>query len=146
MKKLLTSLTLTAVLCLAVQLPAQVSVINLSATNSIAVNTTISENMGNAVNLERHKTCGIEARFQGSAAGTTDVIYLFRLSSDGTTYETGSTFKFSLAQNGTTAVVGVTNVPETHLGAFKYMKLYSVQNQDADAVLTNHSVRIILKK
>lgn len=131
---------------LAVSGVAQVSVINLGCTNSIAVNTTIAENMGNAVNLERHTTVGIESRFQGSAAGTTAVIHLFKVSTDGTTYETLPSFAFNVPQNGTTAVVAFTNMPATHLGAAKYLKLYSIQNQDADAVLTNYSVRVILKK
>ncbi len=144
MKKLLTSLIMMAALAVTVQ--AQVSVINLGATNSVTASATETKNLGSAVDVSKHRTVGVEARFQGSAAGTNDVIYLFKLSSDGKTYESGTTFKAAWAQNSTNAVIGVTNVPETHLGCFKYIKLYSIQNQDADANLTNHSVRIILKK
>lgn len=125
---------------------AAVSVVNISATNSIAVNTTISENMGNAVQIANHRDVGLEVRFQGSAAGTTAVIYTFLRSNDGTTWETVPGLTAGFAQNGTTAVVGYTNLPLAAIGAAGWIKLSSVQNQDADAVLTNHSVRIILKR
>jgi len=129
---------------------ADASRISFGCTNSIAVSTTITANMGNAIPLGDHTSVGLEVHFAGSEAGTTGVIYSFARANTDTPvaadWETVPLLTAGFAQNGIVAVVGYTNLPVAAIGAARWIKLVSVQNQDADAVLTNHAAYVVLKR
>lgn len=125
---------------------AEVGIINTAVTNSIAENATTTANMGNAVKVDRNTDVAVVCAFQGSAAGTSTLTYNWARSIDGTTWETFPRPSFIFTQNGTTAVVGYTNLPSAWVGAAHSIKLVSIVHSGATGAITNHSVKIAVKK
>jgi len=131
---------------LALPAQAEVGVINLGATNTIAENATTAANLGVAVKVDRVTDVAVVASFQGSAAGASAVTYTWARSIDGVNYETTPRPTTVWAQNGTTAVIGYTNLPSAWVGAAAYIKLVGIASGGATGNLTNHSVKIAIKK
>jgi len=125
---------------------AQVSVVDTAVTNSWAANATTSANLGNAVKVDKHSTVSVQTAFAGSAAGTDVVTINWKRSADNSTWETTPGLAITVPQNNTTAVVGWTNLSSAAIGGAAYLKISSIVTTDADAVMTNASVKVILKK
>jgi hypothetical protein len=145
-KDLLGLLAVNALLALAIPCAAEVSVINTGATNMVAKNATTTDNLGSGTKIDRAEHVSIEMRGAGAAAGTSSVTYNWRRSLDGgTTYETTPGFSTAFAQNNTTAVVAITNMPQSIIGAATHIKLVSIVHGGDTGNLTNASVRVAFK-
>jgi hypothetical protein len=129
---------------------ADVSRMSFNCTNSIAAAATITANMGDALPLSAHTAVGIEHRFTGTAAATaSNVITFARANTESpvtTDWETVPRLTVSFAGNGTTHVVGYTNLPVAAIGAARWIKIISIQNGDDDSVMATNSVWLIIKK
>jgi uncharacterized membrane protein len=145
-KYLLGLLAVIAILALTMPCAAEVAVINTGATNMVAKNATTTDNLGSGTKIDRSDNVSIEMRGAGAAAGTSTVTYNWRRSLDGgTTYETTPGFSTAFAQNGLVAVVAVTNMPQSIIGAATHIKLVSIVHGGDTGNLTNASVRVAIK-
>lgn len=117
--------------------------INPTVTNNVT--STSATAVGTAVAVTGQDACGLLFMTQGNAAGTGLVTITFQRSPDNVNWETSPKFTWINALNGTTAVVGYTNLPNTVVGAAGYIRVYSIQNADASASGTNSVLNIVKK-
>lgn len=97
-----------------------------------------------AVEIPKVNNVGLALRFTGAGAATDNLTLTFARSVDGSNYETTPRFTWRVALNGTTAVVGYTNLVESTIGAARYLKLVSIQNEGTNNA-TNVYVEVIKK-
>lgn len=131
-------------LAFAPPLAAQVSTVNLGVTNVIAGSGTVTDNMGSAVKVDKHKAAAVWATFNLTDSGTSNLTFKLARSADGSTYETIG-FTSTLAANGKTTVQGWFDIPESSLSSAAYLKLISIANANA-APASNVVARIVVKK
>jgi hypothetical protein len=143
MRKIFGIIGLAAVLVLPAM--AEVGTIDFSITNSIAANATTSVNLGNAVSVTGQDNAGLMLKVQGNAAGTGLITITFARSPNNTDWETSPKFTWVNSLNGTTAVVGYTNLSSTWIGAAGYLKVVSIVNADASCTGTNASLTLVKK-
>jgi len=138
----------------------EVSVVNLSTTangsltNVIPASTTTSTQMGNGANLSQWKTVALQASFASTATNAGNLVLTFarsgsQLGSETSptqaTYET-TTWTWTLANNGTNNVVGLTNLPATFIDGVSAIKLISAQNTASAGAVSNLSLLITRKR
>jgi Tfp pilus assembly major pilin PilA len=112
-------------------------------TNNV-VNTTFT---GSAVKIDKQHAVDLVVKIQGNAASTDKVVVSLARSGDGTTFETSppATLKFTNTLNGTTAVIGYHNIPESLIGSAHSIKVVSIHNESATVPSTNSYVKVIKK-
>ena len=140
---------------------AEVSAINLSTsgngslTNVIPAASTTSTQLGNGANLSQYKSVALQVSFALTTTNVGNLVLTFarsgsQLGSDSSplnaTYETATTFTWTLANNGTTNVVGLTNLPATFIDGVSAIKLVSAQNSASAGAITNLNVLISRKR
>jgi hypothetical protein len=147
MKNFLGTMTVAAILAVAATLPAraEVGTIDFGITNSIANNYTTTVNLGNAVAITGQDRGGLMLSMTGSQAGTGLVTITFARSPDNVNWETTPRFTWAAALNGTTPVVACTNLDQTVVGAFGYLKVVSIVNADASCLGTAASLKLVKK-
>ena len=138
----------------------EVSVVNLSTTangsltNVIPASTTTSTQIGNGANLSQWKTVALQASFASTATNAGNLVLTFarsgsQLGSETSptqaTYET-TTWTWTLANNGTNNVVGLTNLPATFIDGVSAIKLISAQNTASAGAVSNLSLLITRKR
>lgn len=121
------------------------SITDVGITNSIAANATTTANLGSAIDLRKHRDCGLLLSFQGDAAGTDNITVTIVRSLDSSTWESTPGISWVTAANGTTAVNSYTNLTTSQLGAARYIKILSIANAAASANMTNCSLKVIRK-
>lgn len=139
----------------------EVSVVNLSTTangsltNVIPAATTASTQLGNGANLAQWKTVALQASFVLTTTNVGNLVLTFarsgsQLGSETSptqaTYETATTWTWTLANNGTTNVVGLTNLPATFIDGVSAIKLISAQNTASAGAVSNLSLLITRKR
>ena len=139
----------------------EVSVVNLSTTangsltNVIPAATTASTQLGNGANLSQWKTVALQASFVLTTTNVGNLVLTFarsgsQLGSETSptqaTYETATTWTWTLANNGTTNVVGLTNLPATFIDGVSAIKLISAQNTASAGAVSNLSLLITRKR
>jgi len=140
---------------------AEVSAINLSTsangslTNVIPAASTTTTQLGNGANLSQFKTVALQASFVLTTTNVGNLVLTFarsgtQLGSDtsplNATYENATTFTWTLANNGTTNVVGLTNLPATFIDGVSAIKLISAQNSASAGAVSNLNVLISRKR
>lgn len=95
---------------------------NLSGLPAVGIPTAVGTNINIALWIPQGKALHFQTAF-AAANTTTDVILMqYKLSTDGTNYSTYPVNYISFAANGTTGVIGETNIPALQLeGARKIM-------------------------
>lgn len=139
----------------------EVSVVNLSTTangsltNVIPAATTASTQLGNGANLAQWKTVALQASFVLTTTNVGNLVLTFarsgsQLGSETSptqaTYETATTWTWTLANNGTNNVVGLTNLPATFIDGVSAIKLISAQNTASAGAVSNLSLLITRKR
>lgn len=139
----------------------EVSVVNLSTTangsltNVIPAATTASTQLGNGANLSQWKTVALQASFVLTTTNVGNLVLTFarsgsQLGSETSptqaTYETATTWTWTLANNGTTNVVGLTNLPATFIDGVSAIKLISAQNTASAGAVSNLNLLITRKR
>jgi len=143
-KRLLMSMVMVAVLVLPAF--AEVGITDLGVTNKFTANyTTVANVSSNSVYLPKTTDVGLELQIQGDAAGTGLITMTFARSYDGIAWETTPRFTWQVPLNGTTAVVGVTNIAASTIQSAAYLKCVSIANADATANATNCVLRVVRK-
>lgn len=85
----------------------------------------------------------VQIKYQCDAASdSSNVVFTFTTSADGTTYDTGKKFSVARLSNGETAVQLTTNFTVGNAG---YFKLHSIDAGDCDAVMTNIVIKVATK-
>lgn len=95
-----------------------------SIAQSAASNTTVT------VTVKQDRNLTLTANFAGSGAGTDPLTLYLYPTVDGTNYATaaGSAFIWPLAANGTTQVIGVTNIPKSALEGYRALIMKTITN------------------
>ena len=125
---------------------ADIGITDLGVTNKFTASyTTVANVSSNSVYLPKTTDVGLDLQVQGDAAGTGLLTLTFARSYDGIVWETTPRFTWQVPLNGTTAVVGVTNIPSTSIYTAGYLKCVSVANADASCNATNCVLRVIRK-
>jgi hypothetical protein len=125
---------------------ADVSVIDVGMTNTLVANATQTANLGNPVQVSPQTSVGLALSFVGAAAVTGNVTLTLARSADGTKWETTPQFTFIVPLNGTNSVVGVTNLPSSVIGSFKWIKVVSAANSAASNNSPTSVVLEVIKK
>jgi hypothetical protein len=147
MKKFIQSLfalLVVLVLMLVLAVPSQAQQYNTTAntlTAGYAVSATTTVNSA-AMTMTKNAEVVITCAGKLTAAGTGASEFTFKLSKDGTTYDSAETIVIPLTQAGTVSASVSTNVT---LGAYGYIRLNTLSNVDADGVLTNVVVSYTVK-
>lgn len=108
-----TSLLLLGLALLGLTLPASGQQIRKRAWTNVPaiVTTVVSSNIAaNPFVLQRDKGVGVLVEFNGTNAGTGNLVIEFELSPDGTNWITTKQFNFVSLQNGTTRVLNWSNL------------------------------------
>lgn len=134
---------LAFVILLALCLPASAQITSTTLTNipvPTLVTTAVASNINVVISVKQGKQLAIQSAFAAGGASTATVQYFWAPSVDGTNYATvPRTFAFTC--NGTTGVVGDTNIPALWLEGYKTIKFTVVTNNSAQTVyLTNFFV------
>jgi hypothetical protein len=145
MKKTVAGLIAVAVLALAWPAIAEVGTIDFSVTNKATANNTTTGNVGNSVAVTSQDRAGLMLKMQGDGSGTGNVTLTFARSADNSNWETTPRFTWTAALNNTTAVVACTNLDNTIVGAFGYLKVISIANADGSVNATNFSLTLTKK-
>lgn len=142
-------LIIAAILTLAVPAEADVGVINISCTNTIANSATTTANLGSAVKVDR--TAGpltVETRVSAGGTGTNTWTWKWARSLDGTIWETPTnTYSFTNLNNAT--VTNFQVLSADYIGSCHSIKLISVTHATASGVAadgTNVVVRVGIKR
>lgn len=140
-----TKLTLaSALLALAMVLPAraqQYQLLSLMTTNNVAAATANTATSA-AIGLTKLNDVAVMLKFNVMASGNSNVVFTFSRSLAGNTnWGTASTIPITVAGNGTTPVVLITNLT---LGAVGYLRLEGISNANT-AAITNITVRYATK-
>lgn len=96
------------------------------------------------IEIPKVNNVGLVLRFTGAGAATDNLTLTFARSVDGSNFETAPRFTWKVALNGTTAVVGYTNLVESTIGAARYLRLVSAQNEGTNNA-TNVYIEVIKK-
>lgn len=146
-QKSATALIAIALMATALTAAAQVSTIDFLSSGTIYSN--VSKATGfTDVKIDKHKEVGLQFKFQGDRATTGTMTFTLARSMDGTTFETTPRMIYAVAANGNTVVTLCTNLTSTWVGPYKYIRMVSVANADANAALnfTNLQFSAVIKK
>lgn len=140
---------------------AEVQTVNLSSasngslTNVIPAASTTSSQMGNGVNISQYSGVALQVSFALTTTNAGNLVLTFARSASqlgpetpaaNATYETASTFTWTIANTATTNVVSLTNLPATFISGVSAIKLVSAQNSASAGVITNLNVLISRKR
>lgn len=103
------------------------------------VNVATTSNQTSVVTLWQGKGLAVQATFTASA-GTSNVVYSFYPSADGTNYATAGALTLTCNANDTTKVIGTTNWSAAQLAGWRSLKLGAIYNQNATGIVTNQGV------
>jgi undecaprenyl pyrophosphate phosphatase UppP len=95
------------------------------------------------IDCRGEQNVGIAVKFSFASATTSNFVYTFDRSIDKTNWDTVNTFVLTVAGNGTTPQVCVTNV---NVGGIGWMRLKSLQNTQASIAGTNLGVVYSIKR
>jgi hypothetical protein len=95
------------------------------------------------MDVRKQDKVAVQVKFTLSAAATTNTIYTFARSLDGSNYDTANTFVWAVPQNGTTTVIASTNID---MAGYGYLKLVTIDNRDDNGVLTNSLIKYAIKR
>ena len=95
------------------------------------------------MDVRKQNKVAVQVKFTLSAAATTNTIYTFARSVDGSNFDTSGTVTWQVPQNGTTAVICSTNID---MEGYGYLKLLSIDNRDDNGVLTNSFIKYAIKR
>ncbi len=124
-------------------MPASAQVTSTTLTNITVptlVTTAVASNINVVISVKQGKQLAIQSLFAAGGSSTATIQYFWAPTVDGTNYATvPRTFAFTC--NGTTGVVGETNIPALWLEGYKAIKFTVVTNNSAQTVyLTNFIV------
>lgn len=145
MKKLLALLALVGLCAVAsAQVYSPVYLINQGASGIVTANTTSNYSTAAfTADVRKQRTLGILLSWKLTGSGTDNNVFTFERSIDNSTYDATQTFAVTAANNGTTTVTIGTNIT---LNGFGWIRLKSIQNGDANDVLTNLVVQYAIKQ
>jgi hypothetical protein len=139
-----TAVVAIAILALAPPTQAQVSPVelNLAGIGTIAGGTTQTcTNL--IIDVPRYGNVALAFKFNMSGSTTSNIVYTFSKSIDRSNWSTVNPITVTVAANGTTDVVEVSNQA---IGAVPYLKLETIQNTHASLVMTNKMVKFTPKR
>lgn len=76
----------------------------------------------------------LQPAFSAAGVGNSNVVFSFNVSGDGTHYSTTLPFSVTIAANGTTNVVGYTNVPASVLSGVQWIRCDQIQTTQTNLV------------
>jgi hypothetical protein len=109
-----------------------------SATGTFTTNTVITTNTATSYanfDSQGQRNVGLQFEFTCSGSTTTNVDITIARSVNGVNYDTANNQTFSFAANGTTRVIGITNID---MYGFGYGRVVTFFNRDASRTLTNN--------
>lgn len=127
---------------LALTVLADTGAVNLFTNGTVANNTTRTTGFTD-VKVNDNEIVSLQVEAACVQVGTGDLRLTLARSKDGLTFETAPRQVIGFALNGTTAIVGFTNL--TQLGGTHTLRLISVQNADASAIATNVTISVVKK-
>jgi hypothetical protein len=142
-KKLL-ALFAVALFAMTFQSQAQYAAQTLSgfpATLAAASSTNLATSI--VMDCRKQDKVAVQVKFTLSNTATTNTIYTFARSLDGSNYDTANTFVWAVPQNGTTTVIASTNID---MAGYGYLKLVTIDNRDDNGVLTNSLIKYAIKR
>ena len=113
------------------------TITNLAGLPAVGLAAGVATNLNNIVRIPQGKVIQVTHTVAAAGASTDKVFLYYALSSDGTNYATttaGHINFFSWTLNGTTGVVGNTNIPSTFTEGAKFIKFTVYTNQSAATV------------
>jgi hypothetical protein len=144
MKRILSALLLLATLAVATSLYAASTPLlssgggdTLVSSVTVSNNTTKTTGLGESLWIPTHDILGVEFQVTGATISATNAItFTFARSLDGATaasgvWETASLPAVAVTATSTNRTVVLTNLSSSVIGAFPYVKLYSVANAAA---------------
>lgn len=132
---------LMGLLCLAPQAEAQVTPVNFGTlTNLPTLMTNINATAGAAttsnttciIEVQQGKSLNLWTYFAMGGACASNLLMNIQATPDGTNYTTTTPHQLKVLMNGTTAVLGWTNIPATALEGCRYLKISSIVNQSTN--------------
>ena len=144
---LIATIVAFTVLC-TIPVRADVGTIDFGITNSIAAvsTNTTAPTIGSAVNIDNVDNVGLVFTGAASTASSTNVVITFARSADNSNWETTPQFTWTVPCTGLVTNVAYTNIPSSMVGSAGYLKVVSIANTGATAIMTNASLIAVKKK
>ena len=111
-------------------------------TPTVAAATTATVGTNNVATVTKQQNVVLAFTSRLSAAGTSNLVYTFSRSIDGTYYDAITKYTITIPATGTTTNTYSTNL---NVGGFMYLRLDSIDNFNATGVLTNYAIRYSVK-
>lgn len=108
--------------------------INVATGLGSLTNTTVTSTSGTAISVPQNTDVVIQPSIVAAGAETNVVTFKLNLSTDGSTWSTTYPITSTVTANGTTAVVGWTQISRTNLAGAKYMRLDAVTTAASSAI------------
>ena len=152
MKTLLKSLAgfLMLAFILALLIPAKAfadaGTLSFNLTNSYAggAGGATTSSLTNQVKVDKQDRAAIIFTGALTGSGSSNIVFTFARSADGTNFETTPQFTWQVTPNGTTTVVAWTNMDVTTLGPASYLRLVSIVNSNT-VPITNGLLQLGVK-
>ena len=140
MKKfLIASIVALSIVAFSPQLKAQSQSLG---TPTVAAATTATVSSNNVATVTKQQNVVLAFTSRLSAAGTSNLVYTFSRSIDGTYYDAITKYTITIPATGTTTNTYATNL---NIGGFQYLRLDSIDNFNSSGVLTNYAIRYSIK-
>jgi len=101
---------------------------------SVASATTITLTNPASVFVRKDRGMAIIPTFVAANAGTSNVVFTFEVSADGTNFTTTGPVSVTAVANGTNTVRHYSLIPPTTLNNVRYIRLHSIQNAQTNAI------------
>ena len=107
---------------------------DIGMTNSLTLSATQTTDLGNVLDIRKWENVSLTLKFVGAAGVTGNAVLTFARTASAdpkastAVWETTPRFTWTVASNGTNAVVGFTNLPRDSISAVTGLKLVSAQN------------------
>lgn len=92
-------------------------------------------NFTSIIAIPQDRNLAVQANFAASGAGTDNFQWWAKPSVDGTNFMTHNPIIFTVAANGTTQVVGDTNITKTVLEGYRALNFFAVSNASGTRTL-----------
>jgi hypothetical protein len=115
-------------------------VINIASGVSAATNTTVTSTSGTALTIRPGQALALSPYFAGTQGGTSNVVFGFNVSVDGTNYTTTppGNFLFTNSANGTTGVIGLHQIPASNLFGIQKIRFDSLATTQTNGIFVTN--------